>query len=695
VTAAVIDLPEAALLDALREAVSSNLLIARADEGTADGFAFRHSLLREVLHDDLLPGEHGRVHQRYAEVLERQPDLVPGHRLASEIAHHWYSAHDLERALPASMAAAAEAGSLYAYAEQRRMLERVLELWDRVPGADRLAGTDHLGVLEQAIEVAHKAGDHERGLALANAALAEVDQDRDPERAALLLEVRARLLKNLGRSGGVADLRAAEALLPTSPPTHARATVLASLAHALAYKAWDDSLRIADEAVLAAQAIGDRHIEVAARAARGCTLDRMGEADRGLAEIDQARAVAEEISDTRGLLDLDVTLSDLYEALGQHEEAVAAARNGVALAQRVGLARTRGAFLVGNLVESLLSLGRWDEARRLIDETLVLDPPGVQATSLHYFLGFLLLSRGEYGAAQAHLDTARGMLAREYVSDQYQLPVAQLEALLALERGEPAVALKRALDELDRYEHMASPRYVWPLLAVAARAGAELALAARDVRDDEAAAAAGAAVEQVGATAADLPADLPAQRAWRAVVSAELLRAAGRLEEAAWQAAVTAWQGTANPFPLACALLRHAEAAAAAGHRSAAEESVREAVEIGRRLGARPLLNQAALLARRARLAVLGPVAPAEPAPAVAGPPQTDFGLTPREVEVLRGVAAGQSNRQIAEELFISVKTASVHVSNILAKLGVTSRGEAAALAHRQHLVEEGDVVGA
>lgn len=89
------------------------------------------------------------------------------------------------------------------------------------------------------------------------------------------------------------------------------------------------------------------------------------------------------------------------------------------------------------------------------------------------------------------------------------------------------------------------------------------------------------------------------------------------------------------------------------------------------------------LLAARARLSLA-----AEKPPAAAEPGDDTFGLTPREQAVLGLVAAGRTNRQIAEELFISPKTASVHVSNILAKLGVSGRGEAAALAHRLHLLD-------
>ena len=125
--------------------------------------------------------------------------------------------------------------------------------------------------------------------------------------------------------------------------------------------------------------------------------------------------------------------------------------------------------------------------------------------------------------------------------------------------------------------------------------------------------------------------------------------------------------------------------ASADGNRDGAAVRLSRSADLAARLGARPLLEQIGALARRARVDV----------PALAGSQvqpgaATPYGLTEREFEVLRLVAAGRSNREIAAELFISPKTASVHVSNILGKLGVaSSRGEAAAMAYRQHLLDD------
>jgi DNA-binding NarL/FixJ family response regulator len=128
---------------------------------------------------------------------------------------------------------------------------------------------------------------------------------------------------------------------------------------------------------------------------------------------------------------------------------------------------------------------------------------------------------------------------------------------------------------------------------------------------------------------------------------------------------------------VAYALLRSAQAHCAAGAREAAAPALDEAARLATGLGAAPLLDEVRALARRARV-TLGED---EAAPAGAG--IEAFGLTQREREVLELLAEGRSNQQIAEELFITRKTASVHVSNILGKLGVASRGEATAMAHR------------
>jgi DNA-binding NarL/FixJ family response regulator len=183
-----------------------------------------------------------------------------------------------------------------------------------------------------------------------------------------------------------------------------------------------------------------------------------------------------------------------------------------------------------------------------------------------------------------------------------------------------------------------------------------------------------------------------AQQAHQLTFAAEMMTDGGAPAEtrAAWEDAAQAWEAVSQPHPLAMALFRAAEAALGAGDRDAAGTRLRRAGALARELGARPLGDSIALVARRARI----PLTPGDGAGNESGAsgtsgaagPDPALGLTAREYEVLRLLAAGHSNREIAGELFISVKTASVHVSNILGKLGVTSRGEAAATAHRLRL---------
>jgi DNA-binding CsgD family transcriptional regulator len=192
----------------------------------------------------------------------------------------------------------------------------------------------------------------------------------------------------------------------------------------------------------------------------------------------------------------------------------------------------------------------------------------------------------------------------------------------------------------------------------------------------DATAAGSALLERVRADAARAPRVGLAHdvhvRGRQAKAEAEWTRLEGRSDPARWQAAVDAFS-YGNLYAVARCQWRLAEALLAAGDRDRATEAARAAHATATRLGAAPLRSALQELARRGRLD-LGAGLPARPRPA---------GLTPRELEVLGLLVEGRSNRQIAEQLFISDKTASVHVTNLLAKLGVHSRLEAAAMARR------------
>ncbi|MGP7998989.1 MAG: helix-turn-helix transcriptional regulator [Streptosporangiaceae bacterium] len=678
--AAVTGLDLAGLARVLRPAVAANVLLT--DE---DGFVFRHALIREAMSEELMPGEGAQLHSRFAEAINANPALVPPGRAAVEEAHHWYAAHDTARALASAWAAAAESGHALAHAEQLAMLSRVLELWDQVPGAGQRIGSSRLAVLETAVRVAELAGEFDRGIALAKAGLREVDVDAEPVRAALLFEARGHLTYLLGRAGFTDDLRRAARLVPADPPTPARARVLEALAHDIHHRVhWDDAdfLASAREAVTVARQAGDPATEAAALVTLACARSLGEDLPAIRALLAEARTVAAGAKAYQPLLRAVITESDLLEGLGLHEQAAGVAQDGIRTAAEYGLARTSGVTLAVNLAEPLVSLGRWDEAAGVIERTDQLLPPTLLRSSLWRLSGDIALARGELAAAAESVAAIRAALHGTRYKDEHQLALARLETELDTAQGRPAQALAVAGDALDHFEVRHSARYGWPLLAAAARA------AAAAERDPALAARAAALRGRLRAVADQLPETGLAQPAHRLTFAAEMMRGErppGDIQ-AAWDAAVHAWETVRQPYPLALALHQAAEAALAAGDRDGGAARLRRAATLAHDLGAGPLSERIAVLARRARIPVGGDAGPGDGLGPAPGPDR--LGLTAREFEVLRLVAAGQSNRDIASELFISAKTASVHVSNILAKLGVSSRGEAAATAHRQRLFD-------
>ena len=693
--AAVTGLAAGDLEHTLRPAVAANVLTAGQS-----GYAFRHALIREAIYDDLLPGERTRLHTRFAQVLAADAELVAPDRGVIEQAHHWYYAHDTTGALRSAWQAAPAAAHALAHAEQLTLLARVLELWDKVPDAAGLIGASHLDVLERATTAAEDADEYERGVAFASAALKELDPAAEPVRAAQLLEARATLNKHTHRGDPAADLRTALNLVPPGLDDSARARLLVSDAHHGVGPTGPAALARAEEALALAEQVAMPAIQVQALCERASIESHAGHDTEALEWFARARALAAQVRTFRPLLHVAINESHILEGLGEHERAAQVARDGIASAEDFGLARTTGTFLAINVAEPLLSLGRWDEAVEVIEHALVLSPPQLNRLALRIVTGEIAMRRGDLVAARAMATAARTMLGRAgyrgHHEGQYYLPMAQLEAELYAAEGNQAGALDTIAGAIDRFDLVRDPRYAWPLLTASAR----ICVAARDR------AVAERAQEVLGplrTLAGKLDTSGPVREAnWLTFTAAAGTGPAGTDPDGAsprpaspspassadaqqalarWDAAAAAWDGVHQPYERAWAMLRAAEAALTAGDRSGAAHRLRRAAGLAEALGAGPLQAEIQDLARGGRIPLRG-----EQAGNVAGLHQ--LGLTAREFEVLRLVAAGRSNPEIAGELFISAKTASVHVSNILAKLGVGNRGEAAATAHRLHLFD-------
>ena len=330
--------------------------------------------------------------------------------------------------------------------------------------------------------------------------------------------------------------------------------------------------------------------------------------------------------------------------------------------------------IVANLARSLMSVGRWDEALEII-ESLGLNPAPFGRTYLLLLSGQIAVARGDQQSAARMVHELRSRPAGALAASHVALPLAQLEIEFLLADGDFAGALRMA-DKVCELGVDDDPRYLWPLLATAMRACADIRPASLPSDGSDPA----ELRETLELQAAKLARHGPVEQAHALVFAAEASRARGHPDLPAWDAAAAAWEDLGQPYPLAYALLRAARADAEGGDRDPAASRLQRAAELASQLGARPLLQQITQLARRARIELTTGTGRAAT--------QAPYGLTGRELEVLRLVAAGCGNPEIAAELFISPKTASVHVSNILGKLGVTSRGQAAAAAHRLHLFD-------
>ena len=369
---AVSGLDDAALIRAVRPAVIANVLHPRGD-----GYAFRHELIREAVHDDLLPGEHGRLHSRFAEAIDAHPALVPPGRAAIEMAHHWHAAHDSAWALIGAWRAAAQAGRAVAAAERLTLLARVLELWDQVPDASTRIGADHVQVLEQATEAAHDAGEFERGIALATSALRELSPADEPVRAAKLLKSRGQFRLKLGRQDFAKDLLEALDYVPGSVAPATRVDLLLTLAHCPPKITNERSY--AEEALALARQSADEAGEANALLTLAMYNAEPGQqAPSGsgpLELISQAREMAARHGAEDVLLAAAVSESHLLEGAGEHERAASAARRGAMSADERLLSRSAGSVLAINEAEPLLALGRWDDALQ------------VTSGAMHHFLG--------------------------------------------------------------------------------------------------------------------------------------------------------------------------------------------------------------------------------------------------------------------------------------------------------------------
>ena len=703
-------------------------LSAGLDEAVEHGFlvrsgehlAFRHELIGQAVEEDLLPSTRVRYHAAIATALAGRPAAA---------ADHWLAAHDHDAARAAYGSAAAEAAHRNAPADELAALERVLALTSD--------GDDPTALKQQAAEAAFAAGRAPRAIAFAEAAIANLDGRRDRVRLGLLHERLGHYRRAVGDSeGAMAARRRAVDLVP-SEPSPERATVLAALAQLrMLDGTFSEAERLAREAIAVARACRPAALaqEAHATTTLAVSLGWGSDPSAAVSLLNEAGRMAEELGDLDERFRVHANLTTVLDLIGRRAEAVEVAYQGIEEARAAGLEAVYGNFLRGNAPDSLFILGRWEEARALSQTALEWLPVGINFLNSIVNLATveIEMSAGETAARLL----GQTLLELEAVRDsQLAVPFYLASASFALWRGDTADAERVATRGWELVRGTEDWVLAARMAAMAAEVDAVEAAEARERHDLSSLAAVRSRAPGVVAEATSIVGrhgvsptigSRQVADAYLATARAYLLRIDGRDDADAWAAVAETWGRHVVPYEVARARWREAEARLAGSGRSgrvAARRPLLEATGIALQLGAKPLLRKLRELAARAlitlpddvELLLAEPVteAPAlaaidvptnghaavEPSALVRGvageAPASDggrdpFGLSNREREVLRLIAQGRTNPEIGERLFITRKTVGVHVGNILAKLGVSGRVEAAAVAIRLGLTERG-----
>jgi DNA-binding CsgD family transcriptional regulator/tetratricopeptide (TPR) repeat protein len=667
-------LDDALLNDALREAIDAHVLQAVPDPRGRPGYRFRHALLGEAVYDDLLPGELVRIHAAFVTALQATSDSD-----AADLARHARAAHDLPVAFEAAVRAAEQAMSVGAPFEAVEHLQTALEIVDVVPAPS----TGRTQLLLSFVDAGIAAGRSRRAMRMVHAELDRLpDTAPTGERASLLYGfAQAATAGEYGTETSAALLDAMR-LTADDPPSGLRARLAAMQARvASTMGRTDEALRLSQRAVELAEAAGAAAALIEAQATRATIQSRYGDLPSAIELLGRAADDAARTGDHATEVRARFSLATLYNDQGELRRAQDAYdrlhRRGRELGRRYDV------FVVHALADAArmrFARGQWDDALALLTRSE--SAPAVSAAILDSTALRIHVGRGEADV----LDQAAAL--RPFWTDEGQIAINAVFAVLPVlgrdARVDDAVALA------DEFVDVLGTLWMDPwfaarielsalVLQVLARGAgsanearrAELVATGRRFVDD-----AHTCVDRRNARTVGFG---PEALAWlaRADASWASLRWAAGVDApsetdllTAWRAAESATDYDENVVELARVRASLALVLRATGRKDDAAATADAARTVARSTGDVLVLDD---------LRSLSTPAP----PTVTGPQP----LTPRELDVLALVADGRTNRQIAARLFISEKTVSVHVSNILAKLGVQGRTEAAAVAGRDGLL--------
>ncbi|GAB3056200.1 helix-turn-helix transcriptional regulator [Intrasporangium mesophilum] len=628
---------------------------------------FVHALVSEAVAATVLPSRRRELHRAWARAIEGRVRADAAAVFA--LAHHWFQAGDAPAALDAACRAALAAAEIGDAALESLHWTRALDLWPQVPDAEAVAAIGRNEILYGLAIATMASGHWAELLEIVNRERALTRGDADPvgplwltlcaEGARARLDgpvsVDHRTTRDRATTllGAAPDLRAADAL-----QRNARAA-----------RRFDP--RLADEqhrvALDMAEALGHRKARL--RAAVFVGFDAQVRA-RPRPEADRMAALAAQFQDAPVADRLLISTVQLVLLVGSgySREAIDLAERVLAPIRAPHLIPVRYATVTFLLARAHLDVGDWTAAQRLVD--VLRTVPGFEdeadSTAMR-----LLVTRGEIAGVPELLSRVEPTLQVD--ADPFEDGPYLGDAVLALYAVGHAAVARRLLCALDGDPGAWRAATVWPALNASLRAetAAHTARPADPAPDGF--------VERLDATAARLQWDCPAADAFRAEHAALMASHRGAEVPADWAAAADAWALIGWSWDEAVCRLRLAESVAGAGDRHRALTETLTALATADRLGAAPLRTEILAFAHRARLPL--------PSDARERPTGPDH-LTVREREVLSLVADGRSNNEIAHELNMSPKTASVHVSRILAKLHASNRTEAAAIARRTLLID-------
>jgi len=641
---------------AIRRAVAAGVLVREAAGATP-----RHPLLGALAYEQLLEPERRAMHDRLARHLEAGVAPTARPAAVAEVAEQHRRAGHVDDALVWAVRAADASASEFALAQASHWYSLASLLWDQAPTVRPLV-PDPLVLACRAARLLNHCGAHAQALGVLNHAL-----DRSPASTEVVpaLLIRSWLRTITGETQeSVNDAERALALTPPSE-TELLGRGHAQLALALGTASrWTEAEPHTQEALKAATAVDDRATLATALMVRGGTENALGNWVPAVAALERSLTIATELGEPDLIALAAAVLTDTWLRAGETDKVVQVATAVRAQLRRLSPARHwLEGMIEGNTAEVLFHAGRWHEADRWIADA----PESYPLASVVFPATLMALERHQ-------TQTAEEWLSRIEVIDRDSQPQFKSAAATLLSRshllaGRPAEALEVALAAARILHGTTDEASAELLLLTALEAAAVLR------RPD-----------QVASVTALLAATTTSRfgEAVRAEVAGAEHRSQGAPAAECCAEAAAAWHRLGRPVQEGWARLRLCEALLAGRSKGARAEAAGQlalAARIADRLGASVLHEHVRDLARLARIRL----AEEQTQSATGDAPPGAFGtLTEREARVLALLTQGLTNRQIGAELYISPKTASVHVTHILAKLGVQTRVEAAAMsAHR------------